>query len=67
MRAAYLSMTNNDWYPDVPDYVDLAFRTARKEFGESIKLFLNDYHIGDGSLKEKCVYDLVKITLLGCL
>lgn len=50
----------NEWYPDVEDYIDLAFSTARKAFGPYVKLFLNDYHIGSGSSKEKCVYDMVK-------
>ena len=35
---------HNVWYPDLPDYVDFAFKTAR-EANSDVKLFYNDYNI----------------------
>lgn len=31
------------WYPAVPNYIDVAFRAARKAGGPNVKLFYNDY------------------------
>jgi endo-1,4-beta-xylanase len=33
------------WYPDVPDYMDLAFNLARQELGDEAILVYNDYAI----------------------
>jgi len=53
----------NVWYPAVPDYVDLAFKTARAT-NPRVKLFYNDYNIasatGWSAAKSQKVYDLVK-------
>ena len=35
----------DDRYPDVPDYVDFAFITARAAAPEGVKLFYNDYDV----------------------
>jgi len=35
------------WYPDVPDYIDVAFRSTRRVFGGL--LFYNDYNIASSS------------------
>jgi len=54
---------NNVWYPDIPDYVDFAFRTARAA-NPTVKLFYNDYNIasstGWSATKSQKVYDMVK-------
>lgn len=56
-------LKNNTWYPDVPDYVDVAFRTAR-EADPKVKLFYNDYNVSasEGYMvgKSQRVYDMLK-------
>jgi endo-1,4-beta-xylanase len=57
-------LKKTDWYPDVPNYIDVAFTTARTAFPQSVKLFYNDYNIasstGWSSVKSDRVYNLVK-------
>lgn len=53
-------LKNTDWYPDVPDYIDVAFTTARAAFPKNVKLFYNDYNILDKRTKSDRVYKLVK-------
>ena len=36
-------------YPAVPDYVDVAFQTAREVGGNDTKLFYNDYNVASAS------------------
>lgn len=48
------------WYPDVPDYIDVAFSTARAAFPKGVKLFYNDYGIYSGGKHADNVYSLVK-------
>jgi len=54
---------NNIWYPDVPDYVDVAFQAA-KAANPSVKLFYNDYNIasstGGTQQKSDKVYNMIK-------
>jgi len=54
---------NNVWYPDIPDYVDFAFKTARS-VNPTMKLFYNDYNIasatGWSQDKSQRVYDMIK-------
>lgn len=56
------SLKNNVWYPDVPDYIDVAFKAARAA-NPTVKLFYNDYNIasatGWSAAKSQKVYDLV--------
>jgi len=56
-------LKNNVWYPDIPDYVDFAFQTARAA-NPSVKLFYNDYNIGSSTgwsaQKSQRMYDMVK-------
>lgn len=56
------ALKNSTWYPDVPDFVDVAFQTAR-EACPTCKLFYNDYSIassqGWSSDKSDAVYALV--------
>jgi len=51
------------WYPDVPDFVDVAFQTA-KAANPSVKLFYNDYNIGSATgwsqAKSDKVYNMIK-------
>jgi endo-1,4-beta-xylanase len=51
------------WYPDVPDFIDVAFQTARAA-NPSVKLFYNDYNIGSATgwsqAKSDKVYNLIK-------
>ena len=50
----------SDWYPDVPDFVWVAFRTARKYAPAGTKLFYNDYSINSAYFqKSKRVYKLI--------
>ena len=52
------------WYPQVPNYVDLAFLAAdkaRKLAGApGVKLFYNDYSVGDINAKSTAMYNMVK-------
>jgi len=54
---------NNVWYPDIPDYVDVAFQAA-KAANPSVKLFYNDYNIasstGGTQQKSDKVYNMIK-------
>ena len=47
------------WYPAVPDYIDIAFRAARKAGGPGVKLFYNDYSAEGMNSKSDQVYKLV--------
>lgn len=57
-------LKRSDWYPDVPDFVDVAFTTARAAFPKGVKLFYNDYNIASSSGRSKTksdrVYNMVK-------
>ena len=51
-------LKNNTWYPALPDYIDVAFTTARALMPKA-KLFYNDY-AGEGlSSKSDKIYNLV--------
>ena len=51
----------SDWFPDVPDFVFVAFETARKVAPSGVKLFYNDYSIANAHCtKAKRVYALVQ-------
>ena len=59
----------NVWYPDIPNYVDLAFMWAKnatmaKQNGNVVKLFYNDYNILYSSSwmqqKSDAVYGMIK-------
>jgi len=54
---------SNVWYPDIPDYVDFAFQTARAA-NPTVKLFYNDYNIasatGWSAGKSQKVYNMVQ-------
>jgi len=56
-------LKNTFWYPDVPDYIDFAFQTARAA-NPTVKLFYNDYNIasatGFSAQKSQKVYNLVQ-------
>jgi len=50
----------NVWYPDIPDYIDLAFQWAAQA-DPSAKLFYNDYSAeAAGTAKSDQVYELVR-------
>jgi len=52
----------NNWYPDVPDYIDVCFTAAREAAPQGTKLFYNDYS-SDSTIeqpKAQRVYDMVK-------
>jgi len=55
-------LKSNIWYPDIPDYVDFAFQTARAA-NPKVKLFYNDYNIastvGYTATKAQKVYNMV--------
>jgi endo-1,4-beta-xylanase len=56
------------WYPDVPDYIDIAFETARSILGPSKVLVYNDYGFESTSdvadpNKHSRVYDWVRAAL----
>lgn len=57
-------LKSTDWYPSVPDYIDVAFTAARAAAGPKVKLFYNDYNIASSSgfsaKKSQRVYDLVQ-------
>ena len=46
------------WYPALPNYIDIAFRTAAKAAPEA-KLFLNDYLVAKENAKSDRMYDYV--------
>jgi hypothetical protein len=52
---------DTDWYPDVKDYVDVAFTAARKMAPKGVKLFYNDYNVGSGGAKSDRLYNMVKV------
>jgi len=56
-------LKNTVWYPDLPDYVDFAFTTARAA-NPNVKLFYNDYNIasstGWSADKSNNVYNMIK-------
>lgn len=59
------TMRRSVWYPDVKDYIDVAFTTARKAFPAEVKLFYNEYVYQQTSkqlhrLKAERMYDLVR-------
>jgi hypothetical protein len=43
------------WYPAVPNYIDVAFRAARKAGGPNVKLFYNDYSVEAMNAKVRSV------------
>eukprot|EP00727_Mastigamoeba_balamuthi_P001222 m51a1_g11097 putative endo- -beta-xylanase (420) ;mRNA; r:41992-43319 len=50
----------NVWYPDIPDYIDVAFQTARAA-DPNVKLFYNDYGAdGVNQPKANYIYNMVK-------
>jgi len=53
-------LKSTDWYPDVPDYIDLAFNSARVAFGSKVKLFYNDYSADFENTKSNRIYEMVK-------
>eukprot|EP00727_Mastigamoeba_balamuthi_P009329 m51a1_g5018 putative endo- -beta-xylanase (338) ;mRNA; f:285639-286837 len=52
-------LRNCDWYPAVPDYIDVAFRTARAA-DPSTKLFYNDYGADGLTPKANYIYNMIK-------
>jgi endo-1,4-beta-xylanase len=53
------SLKHNAWYPDVEDYIDVAFQTAHAA-DPDIKLFYNDYNADGVNQKSTFIYDMVK-------
>jgi len=53
------SLKRNAWYPDVPDYIDVAFQTAG-DTDPNIKLFYNDYNADGVNVKSTYIYDMIK-------
>eukprot|EP00727_Mastigamoeba_balamuthi_P012935 m51a1_g8264 putative endo- -beta-xylanase (783) ;mRNA; f:22733-26343 len=53
------SLRNTLWYPAVPDYIDVAFKTARAA-DPSAKLFYNDYNADGLNSKSNYIYNMVK-------
>jgi len=52
-------LKNTVWYPKLPNFIDIAFQTARKA-DSTVKLFYNDYNAEGMNAKSNAVYDLVK-------
>ena len=60
---------HNVWYPDIPNYVELAFTAANavresnyEKYGQT-KLFYNDYLITQSDGKTEAVYNMIKSLL----
>eukprot|EP00727_Mastigamoeba_balamuthi_P000156 m51a1_g10137 putative endo- -beta-xylanase (424) ;mRNA; f:32619-33960 len=54
------ALRTSNWYPDVPDFIDLAFNTSRAA-DPSAKLFYNDYGAdGYSQTKATYIYNMVK-------
>jgi len=49
----------NVWYPDIPDYVDLAFQWA-SQTDPNVKLFYNDFSAEGSGPKADAVYEMVR-------
>eukprot|EP00117_Sycon_ciliatum_P007709 scpid71667/ scgid10707/ Endo-1,4-beta-xylanase Z; 1,4-beta-D-xylan xylanohydrolase Z len=52
-------LKTNTWYPAVPDYIDLAFKTTH-EADSSVKLFYNDYNCEVINAKSDAIYKMLK-------
>eukprot|EP00727_Mastigamoeba_balamuthi_P008848 m51a1_g4586 putative endo- -beta-xylanase (336) ;mRNA; f:181463-182742 len=52
-------LRQSDWYPAVPDFIDVAFRTARAADPHA-KLFYNDYGADGLSSKANYIYNMIK-------
>jgi len=52
--------TSPPWYPAVPDYIDVAFKAARKVGGAKVKLFYNDYSADAVNSKSDAIFEYVQ-------
>lgn len=57
---------NTVWYPDVPDYVDLAYLTAH-EVNPNVKLFYSEYNADSAAGWQKQKADNVYLMMQGML